>query len=470
MIPTTSQAYQLLHDGALCFADCERHGIRIDVPYFEKQLKHIQRRLDYEFDKFNKLPEVIEWGQWCNSKNLKLSIDSPQQLQHVLYIQMGHTPMVFTDTGNPSTNDEAMNLIGDTFCKTVTTIKRLQKLKNTYIRNIIDETVDGVLHPFFNLHTVTTYRSSSSSINFQNQPKRDKESSAIIRKGFRPFPGARIYEFDFKGAEISTCACLHRDPNMISYLEDSTKDMHWDLAREAYKLDDKDKTKGVRYMGKNGFIFPQFYGDYWKNCAESMWEATLHNDFVTADGTLVRDKMYERGITRLGKMLKRKGQSKIVEYPEPGTFLEHIKNIEDYFWHTMFPVYNQWKEDVWEQYQKRGYIDLITGFRCSGVMRKNQATNIPVQGPSFHITLWTMIQVNRELQKRGMRSALMGQIHDAVLANVYPEEEDEVIELVHNYSTLNVKKHWDWIIVPLVIEGERSDIDGNWFEMEEFKV
>ena len=64
----------------------------------------------------------------------------------------------------------------------------------------------------------------------------------------------------------------------------------------------------------------------------------------------------------------------------------------------------------------------------------------------------------------------MGQIHDAVLANVYPEEEDEVIGIVHDYSTITVKKHWDWIIVPLVIEGERSDVDGNWFEMEEFNV
>ena len=64
----------------------------------------------------------------------------------------------------------------------------------------------------------------------------------------------------------------------------------------------------------------------------------------------------------------------------------------------------------------------------------------------------------------------MGQIHDAVLANVYPEEEDEVIGIVHDYSTNIVKKHWDWIIVPLVIEGERSEIDGNWFEMEEFNV
>lgn len=67
-----------------------------------------------------------------------------------------------------------------------------------------------------------------------------------------------------------------------------------------------------------------------------------------------------------------------------------------------------------------------------------------------------------------MRSRFMGQIHDAMVADVHPDEEDMVDALVLEYATLKVRKHWDWISVPLVVEKEASPVDGSWAEMEAF--
>ena len=51
-------------------------------------------------------------------------------------------------------------------------MRKLKKVRDTYLDAFLREQVDGYLHPFFSLHTVKTFRSSSERINFQNIPKR----------------------------------------------------------------------------------------------------------------------------------------------------------------------------------------------------------------------------------------------------------------------------------------------------------
>ena len=76
-------------------------------------------------------------------------------------------------------------------------------------------------------------------------------------------------------------------------------------------------------------------------------------------------------------------------------FIQHVKNIEDDFWHVRYKTYTKWKSTTWDKYQKLGYIDLFTGFRCNGLMNKKDVTNYPFQGTAFHCLLRAFIEIDR---------------------------------------------------------------------------
>src|SRR5690606_6500640 len=122
------------------------------------------------------------------------------------------------------------------FVKTYLEIKKLTKAVSTNFRGILREVVDGKVHCFFNLHLVQTYRSSSDSFNYQNIPVREEEIAKLIRRSFVARPGRQIIEIDIKGAEVITAACYHKDPTMLAYIKDPSKDMHRDMAMELYLL------------------------------------------------------------------------------------------------------------------------------------------------------------------------------------------------------------------------------------------
>src|SRR5690606_24846764 len=140
----------------------------------------------------------------------------------------------------------------------------------------IREQHNGYLHPSFNLHLVRTHRSSSDRPNFQNIPKRDKESLKICRRALLPRPGHLLMEADFAALEVMISACYHKDPVMLEYLHDKKSEMHLDMAKQIFRFDSMDKSIPSHYQlrqgAKNGFVFPQFYGDYYGNNARSLCE------------------------------------------------------------------------------------------------------------------------------------------------------------------------------------------------------
>lgn len=232
--------------------------------------------------------------------------------------------------------------------------------------------------------------------------------------------------------------------------------MHRDLAIDCYKLDDFQKQgseKTLRKGAKNGFTFPQFYGDYYGNNAPSLckWgKLPIKGSFKKSEGLPLMT-----GIN-LGEHLIRKG---IRSYDD---FLEHIRKVEEHFWKVRFKKYNQWKLDNVEEYYKKGYLKTLTGFTCSGMMSKNEINNYPIQGPAFHCTLKTCIEVNRILEVQSMKSRLIGQIHDELVLEYHPDELNHVIDLIRKVACIWLRKVWPWIIVPLEIEANIFEVDVPW--------
>jgi len=117
--------------------------------------------------------------------------------------------------------------------------------------------------------------------------------------------------------------------------------------------------------------------------------------------------------------------------------------------------------------ERNGYIDLQTGFRCYAPISYMQSSNLPIQGVAFHCLLWTLIRIEPLIAALGGRSKIIGQIHDAIVMDVHPDDESAIDAIVKEWGTEKIREEWEWIIVPLQIEKERSAVDGNWAEMED---
>lgn len=460
MKATTRDAYILVHKGVLSLARAERQGIRIDIEYCENQRKKLTRKIDY-YQK--KLAGTKFYKRWQYIYREKTNVYSNDQLSNVLYKHMKIDPPKFTESGQGATDEEALKRLGISELNWIIEMRKLAKIRDTYLEQFIRETnKDGYMRPFFNLHTVRTFRSSSSDPNFQNIPKRDKEAMRICRRAILPRPGHMLVEADFSALEVMIGACYHKDPIMMKYLHDKNSDMHSDMAKQIFFLETLDKSipthNLLRQAAKNGFVFPQFYGDYYANNAQSIcewvklpinkgekrWSRNWGMEFL--DGTTIAEHFWKNGIKSFND------------------FVEHMRQVEDDFWNRRFRVYQQWKDDWVAQYQQKGYLEMLTGFRCSGVMRKNEIINYPIQGSAFHCLLFTFIQLDQIIIEKKWDSKLVGQIHDSIVIDANPEEVPLLEEALIKIVKEELPRAWKWIIVPLEIEVDVYGIDKPWLK------
>jgi len=341
-------------------------------------------------------------------------------------------------------------------------IRKLKKIRDTYLNAFIKESVNGYIHPSYNLNMASSYRSSANNPNLQNVPIRDEEATKLVRTCLFPRPGHQLLEVDYSSLEVGIAACYHEDPTMIKYIKDGF-DMHADIATQIFLLDEfdkKEKTYGkLRYYAKNGFVFPQFYGDYYVNNALSLSRGAklpVNRSYKDEDGLPLFTGIY------LGEHLRRKG------IKSHKAFTEHLKTMEHDFWSKRFPVYAKWKKKWWANYQKYGYFQMKTGFECSGVMTMKEVINRPVQGSAFHCLLWSFNKLDKLFREERLRTKLIGQIHDSIIFDVHPPELDRVLEIAKRVTCKDLLKAWDWIIVPLKIDAELCEIDQSWYYKKDY--
>jgi DNA polymerase-1 len=450
---TTKDAYQLLHDGALAFQRAEQVGMRIDVEYCKEKEGELT-------DEINKIEEKIKrsrfYSQWEKSLagKKKVNIDSNWQLAHFLYDVKGIKPAKLTASGEKgSTDEESLAQLGMSEIDMILRMRKLKKVRDTYLKSFVREQVDGVIHASMNLHLTRTYRPSMDSPNFQNIPIRDEEAMNICRQAVLPHKGHQLLETDYSGIEVLIACCYTHDEKLIY---DATEgDMHRDMAIELYMLDGLNKShKGeynLRQGAKNGFVFPQFYGSYYENCAPDLlqWaeKGSLH------DGTPALVHLSDKGLVKLDKSGKVKDAVK---------FTEHVQDVENEFWNVRYRTYTKWKKQMWKDYLENGYIKFLTGFEAGGVMNRKQVINTPIQGSAFHCLLWSFIEIDRIQRERKWQSRLLWQIHDSIIMDIEPKELEEASKTIEDITCHQLPKIWDWIIVPLEVETDLCEVDQPW--------
>lgn len=462
MNAATPEAFRLLLDGTLALAKAEANGIRIDVPRLERTSAEIGAKI-------KALQEEMRGSKvydlWRKTYGDRLVPGSREQLAKVLFDVMGHPDPGKTATGRTRADEAALLTVKDEpFVRLFVRCEKLKKLKNTYLEGVGREVVDGYLHCSFDLNTAVSFRSSASLPNFQNIPTRDPEIGEVIRSCFVPRKGRRIVERDFSGIEVKIAACYNKDPVLIRYIKDPTTDMHRDTACDLFFLKPEQvEKKTTRDWAKNRFVFPQFYGSVYFQCAPHLWEAVeeQHGRAKPSGEFSVKDHLKANGVRGLGDC--EPGGD-----PEPGTFAAHVKKVEDRFWKERFTVYSEWKRRWFNEYLANGGYRTLTGFwigplNKKGTLGRNDVINYGIQGSAFHVLLWSLIRIQKLIEKRKMRAKIVGQIHDSIIADVPDGEVQDYLEMTRQVTSEDVLKHWDWIIVPLDTEAELTEADGNWY-------
>lgn len=446
MIPAKPEAFKLMMDGSAAFSDVEENGMKIDVDYLEQAISKTKRDIA-ELDRRMKETDVFKiWRKVYGSES---DLMKDQQLAAILYKHLGIPCKSHTATGRPSTDEESFEDVDLPFVKWWVNYRKLNRLLSTDLigtLKLVDS--EGVLRPSFNLHLASTYRSSSSDPNFQNKPNRDQRLAKIIRTAFVPRSGDYVLiEADYGALEFRGAACFWRDPEMIAYASNPSLDIHRDMAAECYLLRKDQVTKPIRSLAKNKFVFPELYGSYWKNIGRDLWNVISKERLSYTDDDGAAVPLYDH--------LASKGIHDVED------FLAHVKRVEEQF-NQRFSHWSSQKDVWWKDYLRNGEFPLMTGFVCRGLYSYNNLMNTPIQGPSFHLMLWSLIQMNRWLKTNKMRSMVIGQIHDSIAIDCHREELQDVLTALKDIMTVRVKKHWDWVITPLEVEVDVAET--NWFE------
>jgi len=374
---STPAAYELLLEGQLALAEIERAGVRVDREYLDAAFVRADAEIKAVEEQIRADPDFRLWQRRFGT-GTKLS--APEQLSDVLYKDLGYKPKEFTESGKRGKADEAaLEGIDRPLVKLYFQAQKLRKGRDTYLAGIRREMVRDAkgrwyVHPSYNLNTVTTFRSSCDSPNWQNIPKRNKMLADMIRRCYIPRDGYQFVEIDYGQAEVRVAACYNRDPNLIKYVSDPTTDMHRDVARRLFFLGkDEPVPKGARNLAKANFVFAEFYGDFYPRVAQKSWEIMGYQKLEAAAGESLYDRLRANGITKLGACDPDAD-------PRPGTYEKHVRDVERWFWDDRFPVYKQWKRDWFTAYQRSGGFEMLTGFAVNAPLSRNDVVNYPIQG------------------------------------------------------------------------------------------
>ncbi len=356
----------------------EHHGVLVDGDVLKSQGGEITARLaELEADA-HKLA-----GQPFN-------LDSPKQLQEILFGKMDLPVVRKTPTGQPSTAEDVLEeLAGDyPLPKVILEYRGLAKLKSTYTDKLpaqIDART-GRVHTSYHQAVAVTGRLSSSDPNLQNIPIRTPEGRRI-RQAFVAPPGHLLLAADYSQVELRIMAHLSGDEHLRrAFAADG--DIHRATAAEVFEVAPAQVTPEQRHAAK-AINFGLMYG-------------------MSAFG-LARQLSIARGAAQ--------------EY------------VDRYF--ERYPAVQRFMDDTREQARSRGYVETVFGRRLylpeihSRNHQRRQyaersAINAPMQGTAADLIKRAMIEVDRWLLEERLGTRLVMQVHDELVLEV-PEPEAEAV-------------------------------------------
>jgi DNA polymerase-1 len=348
------------------------------------------------------------------------NVDSPKQLQEILFGKLGIPVMRKTPTGQPSTAEDVLEELAENYPlpRLILEYRGIAKLKSTYTDNLplrIDATT-GRIHTSYHQAVAATGRLSSQDPNLQNIPIRTKEGRRI-RQAFIAPPGHSLVAADYSQIELRIMAHLSGDAALVrAFAED--RDVHQATAAEVFSVPADQVSTDQRRSAK-AINFGLMYG-------------------MSAFG-LARQLGIARGDAQ--------------------------KYMDLYF--ERYPGVKRYMEETRRQAREAGFVQTVFGRRLylpeiqsrNAALRQyaeRSAINAPMQGTAADIIKRAMIAVDGWLQSSGAPARLIMQVHDELVLEV----ADEAVEgLVGHLRTHMI--HAAELAVPLQVD---VGVGRNWDE------
>ncbi len=466
MRAASPEAYKLFTQGVLALADIECTGLPVSLDKLRENSLEIKREIR---ETESQMRGTDVYGVVRNKYKKNAGTGSRTQLAWVLYEHFKLPGAELSEDGGYRFDKETVVAIQESpetpeeirdYLTMFSRVQKLQTISSTFIDGLSKECVNGRVHGFIGLHGTKTYRGSADSPNLNNLPSRDAEASKYVKGAVVPRPGYHIVEIDYSGLEVSVATFYHKDPTMIRVITDKL-DMHSDFAEKAFfltkewKLQHPKLAKELRQQAKGG-VFAMQYGDVYFSVACNLWRMTKHPE--------VRNLLSSKGISKLGVRYENK---KLVLDEGHDTYVRHMKGVDSHFWKVLFPVYDKWRSDFWDEYQRKGDFFNYLGFRFHGVFKRNEVINFPVQSVGFGILLWSIIRINKEIKSRGMKVRICLEIHDSLVAECPEDELEEFVSLCKEIMIEHTREAFSWMIFPLRAEVEHSPV--SWHDKKGYK-
>lgn len=278
------------------------------------------------------------------------------------------------DSAQDENNQEAVE-----FLRRIVRLNAVSTYLSSFVEGIASHLQQDtlILHPNFNQTIAITGRLSSSSPNMQNMPR---EKTFPIRKVFKSrWEGGSLVEVDYAQLEFRAAGHLSRDPNILRDVlakidvHNQTMQILHDAGQEEDRQSSKPHTFKPLYGGRTGTKAEQKY----------------YTDFLT------------------------------VLYPRTGGWHKELQEEAIAKLMITLPTGRQYIfPDV-----KRNYY--------GGATNATQIVNYPVQGfATADLVQIGIIRVAKEFKKANLKSLLILTVHDSLVADCYPGEEEQVIGIM----------------------------------------
>ena len=356
-------------------ARMEQTGVLVDTGALKRQSNELAKRMH----------ELTEQSYALAGRSF--SLDSPKQLQAILFDELKLPAVLKTPSGQPSTNEEALEAIANDHAlpRMILEYRGLAKLRSTYTEKLADNVNPrtGRVHTNYNQATAATGRLSSADPNLQNIPIRTEEGRRI-RQAFVAPAGWRIVAADYSQIELRIMAHLSGDAGLLAAFH-GNQDIHRATAAEVFGLPVEQVDTNQRRAAK-AINFGLMYG------------------------------MSAFGLARqLGV-----GRGEAQDY------------MARYF--SRYPGVRDFMDRTREEAHRDGYVETLFGRRLhlDYINSKNQvqrsgaeraAINAPMQGTAADIIKRAMIAVDAWLIDQDEPAHMLMQVHDEL---VFEIREDRI--------------------------------------------
>jgi DNA polymerase-1 len=385
----------------------ERAGVLVDRGLLKAQSSELAARM------------LELQGQAHAEAGGAFNLDSPKQLQEILFGKLGLPVMRKTPTGQPSTAEDVLEELAATYAlpKLILEYRGVAKLKSTYTDTLPEQINEqtGRIHTCYQQGVAATGRLSSSDPNLQNIPIRTPEGRRI-RQAFIAPPGHSLIAADYSQIELRIMAHLSGDASLLkAFAED--RDVHQATAAEVFGVA-LAAVSGDQRRSAKAINFGLIYG-------------------MSAFG-LAR----QLGISRT----------------------EAQRYVDLYF--ERYPGVKRYMDETRRQAREAGFVETVFGRRLylPDIQSRNQALrqyaersaiNAPMQGTAADIIKRAMIEVDGWLQREGAPARLIMQVHDELVLEVADEAIDRVVGQLREHMAraaelavplrvdVGIGKNWD---------------------------